>query len=403
MFAACGVCLWWIFSPSASSVQAEAGRTGFNASLPDPEGDGIVGDKKSAYEQEHRRLRQQEKMRTLEEHAFALADGDYADAGSASEAARAFPAPAGAVRSGSYGTSRARSSFDASAAACRDLGTTLGSFYESPPQDEEKERLRAEVETLRSSLAAQPTVSRSAYEEQVALLEKSYELASKYLPGHETEAAPTGRHGTAHVVPVGTVERSIVSALPQPQHDIVAAADAAEPCRRTFHTAVGAAPAATRNTIRACVACDQTLTDGQDVRLRLQEQMRVGSLMLPRNTLLIGTGRLAGERLSISITSIEYGGTILPVALTVYDSDGQHGLHVPSSMEISAAKDAAATLGQGLGTTVSITNRSAGDQLLSELGQGAIQGVTQYVSRKVRTVKVHLKEGYGVLLRPTDN
>lgn len=85
MFAACGVCLWWIFSPSASSGQAEAGRTGFNASLPDPEGDGIVGDKKSAYEQEHRRLRQQEKMRTLEEHAFALADGDYADAGSASE------------------------------------------------------------------------------------------------------------------------------------------------------------------------------------------------------------------------------------------------------------------------------------------------------------------------------
>ena len=49
-------------------------------------------------------------------------------------------------------------------------------------------------------------------------------------------------------------------------------------------------------------------------------------------------------------------------------------------MEISAAKEVAANLGQNVGTTVSITNQSAGGQLLSELGKGAIQGVSQYVS-----------------------
>ena len=105
----------------------------------------------------------------------------------------------------------------------------------------------------------------------------------------------------------------------------------------------------------------------------------------------------------ITVTSIEYAGTILPVELTVYDSDGQPGIHIPLSMEISAAKEVAANLGQNLGTTVSITNQSAGDQLLSELGKGAIQGVSQYVSKKIRTVKVHLKEGYRVMLRPTEN
>ena len=173
--------------------------------------------------------------------------------------------------------------------------------------------------------------------------------------------------------------------------------------RRTFHTAVGEEPSATKNTIRACVDCDQTLTDGQGVRLRLLEQMRAGNLVLPRNTLIVGTGKIEGERLGITVTSIEYAGTILPVELSVYDSDGQLGIHIPLSMEISAAKEVAANLGQNVGTTVSITNQSAGGQLLSELGKGAIQGVSQYVSKKIRTVKVHLKEGYRVMIYQKDN
>lgn len=133
------------------------------------------------------------------------------------------------------------------------------------------------------------------------------------------------------------------------------------------------------------------------------EQMRAGNLILPRNTLVVGMGKIEGERLGITITSVEYAGTILPVELMVYDSDGQPGIHIPASMEISAAKEVAANLGQNLGTTVSITNQSAGDQLLSELGKGAIQGVSQYVAKKIRTVKVHLKEGYRVMLCQNEN
>lgn len=268
----------------------------------------------------------------------------------------------------------------------------------------QEERLRAEVEALRESLAAQQNRPQSAYDEQVALLEKSYELAAKYMPGQERneQSAPTEKNGKALVVPVGTVEQPVVSALQQPQSDAEWLAELAAP-RRTFHTAVGEEPAATKNTIFACVDCNQTLTDGQGVRLRLMEQMRVGNLILPRNTLIVGTGKIEGERLGITVTSIEYAGTILPVELTVYDSDGQPGIHIPLSMEISTAKEVTTNLGQNLGTTVSITNQSAGDQLLSELGKGAIQGVSQYVSKKIRTVKVHLKEGYRVMLRQTEN
>ena len=66
-------------------------------------------------------------------------------------------------------------------------------------------------------------------------------------------------------------------------------------------------------------------------------------------------------------------------------------------------KEVAANLGQNLGTSISITNQSAGDQLLSELGKGAIQGVSQYISRKMREEKVHLKSGYTLMLYQNDN
>ena len=56
MFIAFGACMWWIFSPSASERKAAETQAGFNASIPDPEGAGIVGDKKTAYEEEQQRL-----------------------------------------------------------------------------------------------------------------------------------------------------------------------------------------------------------------------------------------------------------------------------------------------------------------------------------------------------------
>ena len=382
MFIAFGMCMWWIFAPSTTEQQAAQAQAGFNASIPDPEGAAIVADKKSAYEAEQLRLRQEQKMRTLEEYAFSLGRQErieteaIPDTQTLPEIAAAAPNHGTTGRYGGYAASRQNNSLEASDAAYRQLGNTLGNFYDTSHEDVEKERLR----------------------------EKSYELAAKYMPGQarNVQSAPTEKNGKALVLPVGTVEQPVVSALQQTRSDTAWLAEFAAP-RPAFHTSVGDEQTGTKNTICACVDCNQTLTDGQSVRLRLMEQMRVGNLVLPRNTLIVGTGKIEGERLGITVTSIEYAGTILPVELSVYDSDGQLGIHIPLSMEISAAKEVAANLGQNVGTTVSITNQSAGGQLLSELGKGAIQGVSQYVSKKIRTVKVHLKEGYRVMIYQKDN
>lgn len=90
-------------------------------------------------------------------------------------------------------------------------------------------------------------------------------------------------------------------------------------------------------------------------------------------------------------------GNIIPVELEVYDSDGQAGIFIPGSMEIDAAKEIGANMGSSLGSSINIST-DAGAQLASDLGRGAIQGISQYISKRMRTIKVHLKSGYRVLL-----
>ena len=61
-----------------------------------------------------------------------------------------------------------------------------------------------------------------------------------------------------------------------------------------------------KNTVAACIHQDQTLVDGQAVKLRLLEPMQAGNIVVPKNTLVAGTAKVQGERLDILVSSIEY-------------------------------------------------------------------------------------------------
>lgn len=410
MFAVFAGSLWLIFAPSEKEKKEQEQSGGFNTELPDPRNAGIVGDKKTAYEQDMMRRKQEEKMRTLEELSFGTEKPDSTVRLSGQDEILSLDEGGMKAETASSGRTayRGGGSFQSSTSAYRDINRTLGNFYEEPKEDPEKEALRKEVEELRNSMARQQNVQPS-YEEQVALLEKSYQLAAKYTSGENgaaretSDKAPGKADGKADIVPVGQVFVPVVSSLSQPMSDGRFLAGLSESRNRGFVTPVGTGGAAEKNTIRICVHGDQTVLNGQSVRLRLLEPMRAGNTLLPRNTLVTGTGRIQGDRLGIGIVSLEYGGLIIPVELTVYDSDGQEGIYIPNSAEVSAAKEVAANLGQNLGTSISITNQSAGDQLLSELGKGAIQGVSQYVSKKLREEKVHLKSGYTLMLSQKKN
>lgn len=248
-------CMWLIFAPSKEERQREERNAGFNSELPDPRGAGIEADKIAAYEQADMKRRQEEKMRTLEDFS-ALADENRQN--ETSSPVVEIPQERESESASSYRGSgnRRNGAISSSTSAYNDINATLGSFYEAPREDPEKEALKAEVEQLKQAAAVQQP-AQMTYEEQVALLEKSYELAAKYTPGkdgagtekrEETEPAANGRK--ARAVPVGQVSTPVVSSLPQPVSDSVLLARMAQTGYAGFHTAVGkTADGHTRNTI----------------------------------------------------------------------------------------------------------------------------------------------------------
>ena len=390
--------MWLIFAPSSGKEQ-EPGTGGYNIEMPDADKANrrIIGDKAKAYEQGAMEERQADRSRAMQQlgdmfdSEVTETDGgrdfDLANPGGTQEAVN--PAP---------------KTIQSSAAAYRDLNATLGNFYEQPENDNaEMDELLERIASLESELESEKGKA-SAMDEQVALMEKSYELAAKYMGGQnggkpEQAAEPStvqkGKKNTA--TPVRQVTRQIVSFLAQPMSNAEFVATFSQERNRGFNTAVGTTEVSDRNTIPACVHGAQSVTDGQTVRLRLLEPMAVAGRTIPRNAVVVGTGKIQGERLDIEITSLEYDGTIIPVELAVYDTDGQPGIFIPNSMEMNAVREVAANMGGSLGSSINIST-NAGAQLASDLGKGLIQGTSQYIAKKMRTVKVHLKAGYRVML-----
>lgn len=386
--------MWLIFAPPEKRDGNGDTVGAFNADIPLPENDGIIGDKRKAYEQAQMEKKQAEKVRSLEDFAFSEesdADGvemELPDSGPEREPFRDYSA----------GGSRS------SVTAYRDINRQLGSFYEEPKVDGEKEELKRQVEELTAKLEERERQA-GGIDDQVALMEKSYELAAKYMgqngqDGATVQAPATGQGGNGLGQPAVAVQAArerTVSGLQQPLSDAEFMRQYSQPRNYGFNTAVGSGYALGKNTIRACIHEDQTVMDGQTVRLRLLEPLQAGNLVIPQNTLVSGTGKVQGERLDIVVSSIEYRGNLLPVELAVYDSDGQKGLSVPSSLEQEAAKEAMANIGAGLGTSISFA-RSAGQQVAMDITRGLMQGGSQYLAKKFRTVKVHLKAGYELML-----
>ena len=394
--------MYLIFAPSEKNEAKVESVGGFNADIPQPKGDGIISDKKTAYEQEQMENKQADKMRSLQDFAFSLGEEN----GNGEDLTLIDDAPAekpktNVIDFGAGAPNNSRSSIQSSAAAYRDMNRQLGSFYETPKEDKEKEELKRQVEELTARLDAKENGAGSM-DEQVALMEKSYELAAKYMnggqPGQVAQVTPTiAIQEKGNATPVKSVSDRTVSGLQQPMSNSEFIAEYSKPRNYGFNTAVGSSYSMGKNTIRACVHNDQTLMDGQTVKLRLLEPLQAGNVIVPKNSLVSGSAKVQGERLDILVSSLEYAGNIIPVELAVYDSDGQKGLSVPSSLEQEAAKEAMANIGAGLGTSISFA-QSAGQQVAMDITRGLMQGGSQYLAKKFRTVKVHLKANYQVML-----
>ena len=418
MFLLFAGCMWLIFAPSKKEEEQDS--QGFNTEMPDPQASELIGDKKKAYEKEMMEQKEQERSRAMQ--SLSSMFGEMTGGQPVQSSEELALKTDLSERDNGFGsrTTAPQEGFHASASAYQDINRTLGSFYEAPREDPEKEEMRTRLKELESRMSAEQQSPAITVNDQMALLEKSYQLAAKYMPaggngqsasvthtsGNETaserKAVSTGRNGKAMAFPVRQVSGQVVSALAQPMSDSTFRSEYVKERNYLFQTAVGTISQTERNTISACVHNNQMVMDGQTVRFRLLEPMSVSGREIPRNALVVGTAKLQGERLAIVISSLEYSGNIIPVELSVYDTDGQAGIFIPGSMERNAAKEIAANMGTSVGSSVNIST-DAGAQLASDLGKGLIQGTSQYFAGKMRTVKVHLKAGYKVLLYQPEN
>lgn len=377
-----GGAMWLIFAPSESG---EPLQDGFNVEVPMPEEKGMPSDKRAAYELQAFERRQKEKMNTLQDLAVAESDGN--DGADEDVFQTQEPAAAG------------QSSIRTSADAYRDINRQIGSFYTQPEPEDDQKTLELEwrIQELERQ-AEEDRRAKEAADEQLRLMEKSYEMASRYLPQNDVKSVPTTA-GTdkPKAVPVTQVSEQVVSRLAQPMSDAEFMERYSRPHNMGFHTVTDQAHTAGRNSIRACIYRTVTVSDGKEAEIRLLEPVKVGDTYIPANTVLTATARINGERMDLSVTSVAYKGTVMPVELEVYDTGGMKGISVPGSQELTALKEMAANMGSTMGSSINIST-DAGAQLASDLGRGVIQGMSQYLSTKFRTVRVTLKAGHEVLL-----
>ena len=232
----CAGFIWFIFKPDAT--ETVEGTAGINTTIPDAIAPETMADKQKAYELEEMKRRRQEKVRTLQDVA-----GDYLmpDTTDGLKPEKAAPEQ-DAIRE-----SRQQQ---------QQISRQITSFYQEPKENPRVSDLERQVKELNEKLERERNG-----QDPLELMEKSYEMAARYFPGQTggqvKNIQPAGdSSGTPAAIAAGRATENVVSSLAvPPTPDTI-------PRNYGFATAVGTGQPAGANTIRACVAEDQTVSTG---------------------------------------------------------------------------------------------------------------------------------------------
>jgi len=387
-------CLYLIFKPTDKKKADEI--PGLNNVVPQATDAGLQSDKQKAYEEEQLKEAQQQKRNALTSLSDYWTDDEKKDDDNDIDE--------GADNKQSPGNPTAKSH---ALESYKNAQSTIGSFYRDN-QSETKE-LKRQIEELKEQIAQQEKQPDNSMENQLELMEKSYQMAAKYLPASSNsnssiETKPVTAATSVSVkkeidfASFSSGKQNAVSMLSRSKDDIDLAQNEDVQKRRTFITPTNTVrESRSNNSVRAVVQEDQEVTAQSVVRLRLAEAAKIQGHDIPAGTTLTAIPKFQNNRLQLQVNSVELSGTILKVSISIYDLDGQLGLLVPYSTERSALTEMAANMSQQGGSSLMLT-QSAGQQIVGDLSRGVVQGVSGYLSKKVRIPKVTLKAGHEVFL-----
>lgn len=381
MAAVCAGCFYLIFKPKENKIIDESG---FNAGIPQAKNDQLQSDKQKAYEQQLLEQKNEEKRNAI----TSLSDY-WSDPSNQTEDSDQNQLIANPSAVNSYHNAQ----------------QTLGSFYSR--DDQEVNNLRKEISRLKNEALQNNAVPAGlGVNDQLELMEKSYQMAAKYLPQSNKQEDPISREedvkqpsgNKVQLTAVKSAHLNIVSSLYREPSDSAFLAGLND--NRLFGTQDETNDSKqSKNAIKGLVQESMTMTNESTLSIRLLESMLLAHTKIPAGTLLKANGKFQGGRLQLKISSIEYQGSIYPVEINVHDNDGQLGLYVPYSPEQNAVTDIVGSMGQTSGTNIMMT-QSASQQISADLSRGVVQGLSGYFQKRVRQQKVKVKAGHQVLLVP---
>jgi conjugative transposon TraM protein len=160
-----------------------------------------------------------------------------------------------------------------------------------------------------------------------------------------------------------------------------------------FYGVLDEEPMKEQTSISAVVHENQSLVNGSVIKLRLQQDVYINGLLIPKDQFVFGIVSLSGERLEIEIKSILSNQHLLPVSLAVYDMDGIAGIYIPGAITRDVAK-------QSADRSLQLIELTGMDQSLkTQAASAGLNSVKNLISKKIKLVKVMVKAGYKVLLK----
>ena len=253
--------------------------------------------------------------------------------------------------------------------------------------------------------AAAAQVADAKTREQEALAELEKALAQARLRGQnevmspaETDTAASAQMPAATIEVKGKIEeesRSVKAPSEnEPPSEVVRKVKTASDYFNTL-----AKDSYEPKLIKAIIDENIKAVDGSRVRLRLLDDVEINECVVKRGSYLYATmSGFSSGRVKGNITSILIHDELVKVSLSLYDTDGMEGLHVPNSQFRETSKDVASGAVSGNMNMNTGTTGSSLAQWGMQAATNAYQKTSNAISKAIKKNKVKLKYGTCVYL-----
>ncbi|MGZ3761034.1 MAG: conjugative transposon protein TraM [Mucilaginibacter sp.] len=154
-----------------------------------------------------------------------------------------------------------------------------------------------------------------------------------------------------------------------------------------------AEPAKPFRAIPAIIDGKQKVMDGGAVKLKLTDTVTLKNQLLSKGQEIFGVCEVTNQRLLLTIQNIRLDKQIIPVNLTVFSLDGMPGIPAPEA-ELGGAA------GSGADNVLQSMQFLTMDQSIgAQAAAGGVNAAKGLFSKKVKKIKVKLKDEYPVLLK----